>query len=142
VTLPLAVNESLTIPANLLSWSAVRASGPGGQNVNKVASKIELRFDFSAWPELGDDAKARLRSLARGRLDAEGRVLVVSQRTRDQQRNLEDAREKVRQLVARSLEAPVMRKATRPTRAAQRRRLDNKRLLSTKKRARKGPEPD
>jgi ribosome-associated protein len=140
VTLPIAVNESLTIPAALLSWSAVRASGPGGQNVNKVASKVEFRFDFAAWPELGDAAKARLRSLARGRLDAEGRLLVVSQRTRDQQRNLEDAREKVRQLVERSLEAPTPRKATRPSRAAKARRLENKRLVGTKKRARKGPD--
>ncbi|HEU4407816.1 MAG TPA: alternative ribosome rescue aminoacyl-tRNA hydrolase ArfB [Polyangiaceae bacterium] len=140
MTLPLAVNESLTIPAALLTWSAVRASGPGGQNVNKVASKVELRFDFAAWPDLGDAAKARLRSLARGRLDAEGRLLVVSQRTRDQQRNLEDAREKVRQLVARSLEAPVVRRATRPTRASQARRLETKRQVGSKKRARKGPD--
>jgi ribosome-associated protein len=142
LTLPLVVNESLTIPTALLSWSAVRASGPGGQNVNKVASKVEVRFDFASWAGLDEAAKARLRSLARNRLDGEGRLLVVSQRTRDQQRNLDDARDKVRILVERALEPPTVRKSTRPTRAAKARRVDSKRRVASKKQARRGPEPE
>ncbi|XXY62167.1 alternative ribosome rescue aminoacyl-tRNA hydrolase ArfB [Sorangium sp. So ce281] len=135
---PLVVNDALTAPAALLSWSAVRASGPGGQNVNKVASKVELRFDFGAWPELADDAKARLRALARGRLDAEGRLFIVSQLTRDQLRNLDDAREKLRALILRALEVPVQRRPTRPTRASKARRLDEKRRTGEKKHVRRG----
>ncbi|MGK3981551.1 alternative ribosome rescue aminoacyl-tRNA hydrolase ArfB [Sorangium sp. So ce136] len=135
---PLVVNDALIVPAALLSWSAVRASGPGGQNVNKVASKVELRFDFAAWPELDAGAKARLRELGRGRLDAEGRLLIVSQLTRDQQRNLDDAREKVRALLLRALEPPTLRRATRPTRASKARRLDDKRRTGEKKQVRRG----
>ncbi|WP_437602125.1 alternative ribosome rescue aminoacyl-tRNA hydrolase ArfB [Sorangium sp. So ce590] len=139
---PLVINDALTAPAALLSWSAVRASGPGGQNVNKVASKVELRFDFAAWPELDEGAKTRLHALAHGRLDAEGRLLIVSQLTRDQQRNLDDAREKLRALILRALEVPVLRRPTRPTRASKRRRLDEKRRTSEKKHVRRGGESD
>ncbi|WP_437625702.1 alternative ribosome rescue aminoacyl-tRNA hydrolase ArfB [Sorangium sp. So ce1151] len=135
---PLVVNDALIVPAALLSWSAVRASGPGGQNVNKVASKVELRFDFAPWPELDAGAKARLRELGRGKLDAEGRLLIVSQLTRDQQRNLDDAREKLRALLLRALEPPVLRRATRPTRASKARRLDDKRRTGEKKQVRRG----
>lgn len=136
--LPLPINDALIIPAALLSMSAVRASGPGGQNVNKVASKVELRFDFASWPGLDDGAKARLRSLGRGRLDAEGRLLITSQRTRDQLRNLDDAREKLRALVLRALEPPpAARKRTRPSRAAAARRIEGKRRLGEKKLARR-----
>ncbi|WP_081426636.1 alternative ribosome rescue aminoacyl-tRNA hydrolase ArfB [Sorangium cellulosum] len=135
---PLVINDELTVPVALLSWSAVRASGPGGQNVNKVASKVELRLDFAAWPELAADAKARLRAIARGRLDAEGRLMIVSQLTRDQQRNLDDAREKLRALLLRALEPPVLRRPTRPTRASKARRLDEKRRTGEKKQVRRG----
>ncbi|WP_437489852.1 alternative ribosome rescue aminoacyl-tRNA hydrolase ArfB [Sorangium sp. So ce1014] len=134
---PLVIHDALTAPAALLSWSAVRASGPGGQNVNKVASKVELRFDFAAWPELDEGAKTRLHALAHGRLDAEGRLLIVSQLTRDQQRNLDDAREKLRALILRALVVPVLRRPTRPTRASKRRRLDEKRRTSEKKHVRR-----
>jgi ribosome-associated protein len=135
---PLVINHAITVPAADLEWSAVRASGPGGQNVNKVASKVELRFDLERTGALEPAAKARLRALAGSRLDADGRLRVVSQLTRDQSRNLEDAREKLRELILRALSPPAPRRPTRPSKAAKRRRLDEKRRLSDKKRSRQG----
>jgi ribosome-associated protein len=136
---PLVIDASVTIPASEISWTAVRASGPGGQNVNKVSSKIELRFDLEATRSLSESAKARLRAIARTRLDAEGRIVVLSQRTRDQKRNLEDARAKLGELIQRALAAPATRKPTRPTRAAARNRLEEKRRNAQRKLGRTVP---
>jgi ribosome-associated protein len=127
---------ALVIPAADLSWRAVRASGPGGQNVNKVATKVELRFDLAGTRALGPEVKARLHRLARGRLDAEGRIVIASQKTRTQERNLEDARARLAALVEAALIPPRPRKATRPSRASKRRRLDDKRRQGDKKRGR------
>src|SRR5512134_180576 len=91
---PIRIAKGILVPSAALEWRAVRSSGPGGQNVNKVASKVELRVDLGAVTGLSAPARARLQALAAARLDAEGRLLVTSQRTRDQLRNLEDAREK------------------------------------------------
>ena len=124
---PIAVAPGVTVPASAIEVTAVRSSGPGGQNVNKVASKIELRVDLGRILGLSGDARARLGALARGRLDARGRLLVTSQRTRDQPRNLEDTREKVRAIVARSLVAPKRRRPTRASASARERRLEGKR---------------
>ena len=124
---PISVARGVTVPASAVEVSAVRSSGPGGQNVNKVASKIELRVDLSRVVGLPVGARARLLALAAGRLDARGFLLVSSQRTRDQHRNLEDAREKVRALLARALVAPRPRRPTRATAAARERRLVGKR---------------
>src|SRR6188508_653756 len=96
---PIVVTPGVVVPAAALSLHTSRSSGPGGQNVNKVASKVELRVDLDRVQGLAAAVLERLRTLAEGRLDAEGRLLVVSQRTRDQHRNLEDAREKVRALI-------------------------------------------
>ncbi len=134
----LAIQEGLVLPAGELSWRATRASGPGGQNVNKVATRVELRFDFWASPLLSEEVKLRLDHLARGRRDRDGCLLVTSQATREQARNLEDARDKLRTLVLRALEPPPSpRKRTRPSRAARQRRLDAKKRLSAKKRERR-----
>ena len=130
------VTAGVGVPAAALSVRAARSSGPGGQNVNKVASKVELRVDLARVEGLADDARQRLTALARGRLDAEGRLLVTSQRTRDQRRNLDDAREKVRALVARALVPPRPRRPTRVPAAAAARRLDRKRQMAQRKRAR------
>jgi ribosome-associated protein len=132
----IVVADGVVVPARALSLHAARSSGPGGQNVNKVASKVELRVDLHRVQGLPDAARERLRSLAEGRLDAEGRLLVVSQRTRDQHRNLEDAREKVRALIRRALTPPRPRRPTRITAAARAGRLAAKRERSERKRTR------
>jgi ribosome-associated protein len=139
---PIVVTSGVVVPAAALSLHTSRSSGPGGQNVNKVASKVELRVDLDRVEGLAEEARARLRSLAEGRLDSEGRLLVVSQRTRDQHRNLEDAREKVRALVHRSLIRPRPRRPTRVTPAAKARRLAEKKRRGTHKRRRGAVRPD
>jgi len=124
------------VPGGAISWRAVRSSGPGGQNVNKVASKVELRVRLEEVEGLDAASRARLGALAATRVDSRGRLFVASQRTRDQARNLEDARDKVRRLVARALVAPKRRRATRPSAGAVEQRLREKRLRGARKRER------
>jgi ribosome-associated protein len=132
----LEVSGSVVIPARDLEWTAARSSGPGGQNVNKLSTKVELRFDLPGTVALDPSVKFRLRNLAASHLDREGRILIVSQTTRSQLQNLEDARERLRELIARALVRPKKRKKTRPTLAAKRHRLDSKRRTSEKKQRR------
>jgi ribosome-associated protein len=132
----LVIRPGIVVPERELEWAAVRASGPGGQNVNKVSSKVELRFDFETSAALGVSVKARLRTLAQHRLDADGRILIVSQLTRNQPQNLEDARQRLAELIARALVAPKVRRPTKPSRAAKRRRINDKRVNSQKKQGR------
>ena len=134
---PLVVVPGVVIPGADLEWRAVRSSGPGGQNVNKVSSKVELRFDLAGTRALAPPVKARLAALAHGRLDADGRLVIASQKTRAQERNLEDARERLRALVEAALTPPRPRRATRPTASSRRRRLDDKRRHAEKKRGRR-----
>lgn len=129
----LTITETLIIPAEQLEVAFARSSGPGGQNVNKVESKVRLRFDFERCEGLTEDAKARLRARYLSRLDAEGWLVVVSQQTRDQRKNLDAARERLTELVRAILVPPTPRKKTRPGRAAKARRLNNKRHVAEKK---------
>ena len=139
---PIRIAKGILVPEAALEWRAVRSSGPGGQNVNKVASKVELRVDLGAVSGLSVPARARLQALAAGRLDADGRLLVISQRTRDQLRNLEDAREKAKKLVERAMKAPRPRRLTQPSPGAVERRLRRKRERSAVKRVRQAAPDD
>ncbi|MEC7520653.1 MAG: alternative ribosome rescue aminoacyl-tRNA hydrolase ArfB [Myxococcota bacterium] len=133
----LPVSQRTVIPSADLSWSAATSSGPGGQNVNKVATKVDLRFDLEGTTALRDEVKGRLRRLAANRLDREGRIQITSQATRDQSRNLEDAREKLAALIRSALHPPKKRKKTRPSRGAKERRLKAKKQRSERKQSRK-----
>lgn len=132
----LVIRPGLSVPARCFEWSAVRASGPGGQNVNKVSSKVVLRFDFEHCPALSAEVRARLRTLAENRLDAEGRIAIAAQSERDQSRNLDAALERVARLIRAALERPRPRRPTRPTAGSRARRLSDKRLNSEKKASR------
>jgi len=134
---PIIVSDHVVVQSWAVTMRAVRAGGPGGQNVNKVASKVELHVDLRGVVGLDEGAGRRLATLAHGSLDAEGRLLVVSQLTRDQHRNIEDARSKVLALIARALVRPTPRRKTRPSRASVQRRLDAKQHRARQKSSRR-----
>ena len=132
----LRLTPSIAIPDEELVERFVRASGPGGQNVNKVSTAVELRFDIANSPSLPDGLRARLLARRDRRITDEGVLVIMAQRFRTQERNREDARERLTALLQAALKPPKPRLATTPTRGAQERRMASKRERATIKRNR------
>ena len=120
------VNSQITIPDGDYSLSFVRGSGPGGQNVNKVASAVQLRFDLAGTSVLSDAVKSRLRGLAGRRLTDDGSILIIARNHRTQEQNRREAGERLSDLIRAALVPPKPRRKTKPTRASKERRLDSK----------------
>lgn len=140
--MPLPVAAGVEIPDSELSLSFVRSSGPGGQNVNKVATAAQLRFDLEHSSVLSDGVKARLRHLSGRRLTAEGAILIIARNHRTQEGNRREAEQRLAELVRRALTAPKRRVPTRPTSAARERRLVQKVRQGRAKRLRSKPRWD
>jgi ribosome-associated protein len=132
------ITPTISLDERELTETFVRASGPGGQNVNKVSTAVQLRFDARRSPSLPEAVRARLERLAGGLLTDDGVVVITARRFRTQERNRADALERLVELIRAAAEPPVPRTATKPTAASRRRRLDEKRHRSLTK-ALRGP---
>lgn len=130
------INDDISIHQNEIAVEFIRASGPGGQNVNKVASAVQLTFDVQNSPSLDDEVKRRLRRLAGRRMASDGTLTITARRYRTQLQNREDAIARLVALIRRALERPKPRKKTKPTAAAKERRLEEKRRRAKLKRNR------
>ena len=133
----LRVTPDIALDESELDETFVRASGPGGQNVNKVATAVQLRFDVQRSPSLPGPVRERLRRLAASRITADGVLVIEARRFRTQEQNRRDARERLAGLIQRAAEAPKPRRPTRPSRAAQLRRMEDKRRHGEQKRLRR-----
>jgi ribosome-associated protein len=133
------ITSQIRIPESEFQWSFVRSGGPGGQNVNKVASKAVLRWNLAASSSVPEPVKTRLRTLQRRRITTEGELVLNSQRYRDQGRNVDDCLAKLRDMVLEATRVPKARKATRPSRGAREARLRAKRRRSLTKTGRRQP---
>ncbi|MBB5207817.1 alternative ribosome rescue aminoacyl-tRNA hydrolase ArfB [Chiayiivirga flava] len=134
----LQISPTVSIPDAELEERFVRASGPGGQNVNKVSTAVELRFDIARSPSLDDALRARVLARRDRRVDGNGVILISAQRFRTQERNREDARARLAALIQSVLIPPRPRVATKPTRASKERRLKSKSTRATVKGLRTG----
>ena len=132
----IVVTDDVYVPENALTMTAVRASGPGGQNVNRVSSKVDVRLDLNEITGLDDAARERLVAKVKSRLDAEGKLRITSQKTRDQAKNIADAHEKIRAFIAAALVVPKPRKPTRPSKRAVEKRLGEKKQTAQRKKQR------
>ena len=133
------VTDDICIEESEITEEFKRAGGPCGQNVNKVSTAVFLRFDVMACPSIPLDARLRLLRLGGGRVTVQGVLIIEAKRYRSQERNREDARERLVALVLRSLEKPLPRRATKPTRASKMRRVDDKTKRGGAKKMRRTP---
>lgn len=133
------VTETIAIDENEIRESFVRSSGPGGQNVNKVATAVQLRFDARHSPSLPEPVRTRLEKLAGSRLTKDGVIVIFADRFRTQERNRADALTRLLTLIRRALDAPRARRPTRPTTASKERRLKEKSGRGTVKKLRSSP---
>ncbi|MGB7835658.1 MAG: alternative ribosome rescue aminoacyl-tRNA hydrolase ArfB [Xanthobacteraceae bacterium] len=130
------ITDQISIDESELTETFVRASGPGGQNVNKLATAVQLRFDVRHSPSLPADVRARLAALVGRRLTRDGVLVIIAQRHRTQERNREDARERLIELIRQAAVPPKRRRPTRPTAASRERRIESKKRRSGVKRLR------
>jgi len=124
------ITDTIAIDESEIGESFIRSAGPGGQNVNKLATAVQLRFDVRHSPSLPDDVRSRLERLAGKRLTREGVLVITAQRHRTQDRNRSDARERLIELIRQASIRPIKRRPTRPTKAARERRLAGKKRRS------------
>jgi ribosome-associated protein len=137
------VTSTIDIGEDELEERFVRASGPGGQNVNKLSSAVQLRFDVRRSPSLPDDVRARLERLAGRRLTRAGVLVIIAQRHRTQERNRQDALDRLIELIRQAAVAPTPRRPTRPTKGSRERRLESKKRRASIKGLRQDkPEPE
>jgi ribosome-associated protein len=141
-TTRIQITDDISIGLGELDESFVRASGPGGQNVNKVATAVRLRFDVRRSPSLPAAVRSRLERLAGNRLTRDGVLVITAQRHRTQDRNRQDALDRLIELVRRAAVPPVPRRPTRPTAGSRQRRIQNKTRRSVVKRLRHAPSED
>jgi ribosome-associated protein len=130
------INSSLRIPESELEFEFVRSAGPGGQNINKVATAAQLRFDVRRSPSLPEDIRRRLEKIAGGRLTVGGVLLLQARRFRTQEQNRADAIRRLREMIARAAVPPRRRKASRPTAGSRERRMREKRIRGRNKKLR------
>lgn len=138
----LVVNRRIRIPSSEFRFTFARSAGPGGQNVNKVNTKVTLHWPVESSPSLPEDVRERFRSKYSRRINKNGELVIYSQRYRDQARNMDDCLDKLREMLLDVATAPKKRKATRPPRAAKERRLRDKKAKSQTKESRRRPDTD